>query len=102
MDSLAAKFVPSSPSRIRAVRLPTRIHLPFGYTVLVKQITDAEMILHDEDGELQDGLWDVELRTIFVRRSLPLTRRKYILGHEILHAVNDWVHDCLNEEAMKP
>ena len=87
------------------MRLPTRISLPFGYAVTVKQVSDTEMLEEQEEeerAEVVDGLWDVDNRTIFVRRSLSLRRKRYILGHEMCHALADWIHDCLNEEAMKP
>jgi Zn-dependent peptidase ImmA (M78 family) len=84
------------------MRLPSRVTLPFGYVVLVKQVTDAEMRAQDEDGELADGLWDCEGRIIYLRRSLPVRRRRYILAHEMQHAVADWTHHCFDEEAMIP
>jgi Zn-dependent peptidase ImmA (M78 family) len=87
------------------VRLPSRVTLPFGYIIQVKQLTDAEMLDEQDEcdrEELLDGLWDADTRTIFVRASLPMGRRRYILGHEIGHAFIDWQHHCLNEDAMKP
>lgn len=84
------------------MRLPARVHLPFGYVVLVRQITDAEMRGLDEDGDLHDGLWDVESRTIYVRLALPIRRRRYILSHELGHALWDWQHALMNDGAMNP
>lgn len=83
------------------MRLPRRITLPFGYVVSVRLVTDAEMKA-EADGEVTDGLWDDETRTILVRRDLPMKRRKYVLGHELGHAYLDWTHFCFDEEAMKP
>lgn len=84
------------------MRLPARVNLPFGYDIQVRQVSDAEMRTQNDDGELSDGLWDVETRTIYIRKALSLRRRKYILGHEVTHAVNDWIHSCLDESAMVP
>ena len=82
------------------MRLPASVRFPFGYRVNVKLVTDTEMADACEDGP--DGLWDAETRTIRIRKALPLRRQKYILGHEIGHAWLDWVHECIDEQAMKP
>jgi Zn-dependent peptidase ImmA (M78 family) len=42
-----------------------------------------------------DGLWSDDDRTIYLRRSLSIHRKRYILTHEFLHAVADWQHWCL-------
>jgi len=84
------------------MRLPTHIMLPFGYTVRVKQLSDSEMRAEDADGELQDGLFDPETRSIFIRATLPKGRKKYLLSHELLHAVADWQHELFNEGALRP
>lgn len=76
------------------MRLPKRVVLPFGYVVSVKQRPDSEM-------EGQDGLWDVETRTISIRKSLPLRRRRYILIHELGHALWDSQHQHLDCGYMK-
>jgi Zn-dependent peptidase ImmA (M78 family) len=84
------------------MRLPTRVHLPFGYIVLVKVVSDAEMRNLCEEGEALDGLWDASTRTIYIRRSLPERRRKYLLSHEMGHALWDWQHAMMDEGAMAP
>jgi Zn-dependent peptidase ImmA (M78 family) len=84
------------------MRLPSRVTLPFGYVVLVKELTDAEMRAEEEAGELCDGLWDAEAKTIFVRKDLPLKRKRYILWHELGHALWDGQHCCFDEGAFKP
>lgn len=83
------------------MNLPRVVHFPFGYTVAVKQVSDAEMKA-ENDGEGVDGLWDCETRTIYILRSLSVRRKRYILGHEMIHALADWQHDMLNDEAMRP
>jgi Zn-dependent peptidase ImmA (M78 family) len=82
-------------------RLPKKIHFPFGYVCLVKQVSDKQMkeVVEDEDGA--DGAWDVETRTIFIRQTLPMKRKRYVLGHELGHSFLDWQHFCLDEGAMK-
>lgn len=87
------------------MRLPRSVRLPFGYVVLVKIVSDAEMKdAADCDGgdDTPDGCWDVDTRTIFICRAAPLKRQKYVLGHELGHALWDWQHHCLQEEAMRP
>lgn len=86
------------------MRLPSSVRLPFGYVVLVKLVTDAEMAdsIECEVDEIPDGSWDMDTRTIFVRRAVPLRRKRYALGHELGHALWDWQHHCLDEGAMRP
>jgi Zn-dependent peptidase ImmA (M78 family) len=84
------------------VRIPKKVGLPFGYVIQVREVSDAEMRLHDDDGELQDGLWDVEIRTIFIRACLPVRRRAYLLIHETGHALWDLQHQYLDEGAIAP
>lgn len=85
------------------MRLPTKIVFPFGYVVLIKEISDAEMRLEaGEEDEFPDGLFDPDTRSIFIRKDLPLGRKKYLLSHEVLHAVADWQHDLFNEGALRP
>lgn len=74
-------------------RMPTRVVLPFGYRIAVKQVTDSEMNTHDIDA---DGVWDSDSRTIYIRKRLPMTRRRYILAHELGHAWLDWQHRYLD------
>lgn len=76
-------------------RLPAKIDLPFGYRIKVALVTDAEMLLamdEEERTELADSLWDVDCRTIFVRRRLSGERKAEMLGQELDHAMNDWRH----------
>jgi Zn-dependent peptidase ImmA (M78 family) len=78
-----------------SARLPFKIHLPFGFAIRVVLTTDKGMLdVMDEDdkSELADGLWDVDNRTIYVRRNLPFKRKVEVLGHELDHAINDWRH----------
>jgi Zn-dependent peptidase ImmA (M78 family) len=76
------------------LRIPASVTLPFGYRVTVKQ---SSTIPHD-----CDGTWDSDTRTITIRKSLPLKRRVYILGHELGHAWLDWQHEYLDRDEAKP
>lgn len=75
-------------------RIPACVTLPFGYRITIKQ-TDY---IHTDC----DGTWDVDTRTITIRKSLPLQRRVYILGHELGHAWLDWQHEYLDSNEAKP
>ena len=76
------------------IRIPTRVALPFGYQISIRQLTDAEMDKRDANA---DGIWDDDKRTIYIRKRLPMTRRRYILAHELGHAWLDWQHRHLDE-----
>lgn len=78
------------------VRIPRRIHLPFGYWVAIKQMTRAEVRKANE-GDDSDGLWDIDRRAILVVKSLPTARKCWVITHELKHAVEDWQHHCVNE-----
>lgn len=84
------------------MRLPKRVTLPFGYVVKVVEASDTEIAQQTEDCEVCDGLWDCETRTIYVRASLPLKRRRYILAHELGHCLWDFQHEMLDHGAMQP
>lgn len=85
------------------MRLPSRVVLPFGYVVLVKEVSDQEMRIEAEDNEdFPDGLFDSETRTIFIRKDQAHGRKKYILSHELIHAVADFQHEMFNDGALKP
>jgi Zn-dependent peptidase ImmA (M78 family) len=76
------------------IRIPTKVVLPFGYQISVRQLTDTEMDKRDANA---DGIWDDETKTIYIRKRLPMTRRRYILAHELGHAWLDWQHRHLDE-----
>ena len=68
--------------------------LPFGYRISVRQLSDSEMDKRDTNA---DGIWDDESKTIYIRKRLPVTRRRYILAHELGHAWLDWQHRYLDD-----
>lgn len=85
-------------------RIPETIRLPFGFAIKVRQISTTEMAEEAEcaPDDAPDGLWDSESRTIYIKRSLPVTRRRYVLCHELEHAATDLTHQQLNDGVGKP
>lgn len=81
-------------------RIPRTIRLPFGYTVRVREVSKREM--EDECGDYLDGAWVADDRTIYLRRTLNVTRKRYILCHELQHAIADLQHQQLNDGVGKP
>lgn len=79
-------------------RIPSRVVFPFGYRVKIKQVTDTEM---NEQAADADGLWEEETRTIYIRKNLPITRRRYLLAHELFHAWLDWQHLYMDKGIVK-
>ncbi len=67
-----------------ASTLPRRIKLPFSAPIRVIELPSTDPSIED-----CDGLWDVDERTIYIRKSLSLARKKVVLFHELLHAVHD-------------
>lgn len=85
------------------MRFPKRLTLPFGYTVAIKEVTDGEMRdMDDCDVRTSDGCWDVDSRTIYIVKTLSPRRKRYILGHELFHALIDYQHHILDEGRAKP
>jgi hypothetical protein len=76
------------------VRIPHKVVLPFGYHIMIRLVTDSEMDRQDVNA---DGIWDNESKTIYIRKRLPVTRRRYILAHELGHAWLDWQHRYLDD-----
>jgi hypothetical protein len=69
-------------------RIPKTITLPFGYRIRVLQVPKREL-----DDCYAD--WCCTTRTIRVQKSLSLARRRYLVAHELLHALNDFTHALL-------
>jgi hypothetical protein len=80
------------------LRLPSRVVLPFGYRISVRQLSDTDMDRRDPNA---DGIWDDDTKTIYLRKRLPVTRRRYILAHELGHAWLDWQHRHLDNGKAK-
>jgi Zn-dependent peptidase ImmA (M78 family) len=56
----------------------------------------------DHEDLTPDGLWDDETRTIWIMQNLPTKRLRYVLAHELHHAIVDYLHHLFNEGAACP
>jgi len=76
--------------------VPVSLLLPYHYRIRVRLVTDTEMLqaLEEEDNkaELVDGLWDLEIRTILIRKGITKARQIRVFAHELHHALADWEH----------
>jgi hypothetical protein len=86
------------PGATVMLRMPSRVVLPFGYRISVRQLSDTDMDRRDPNA---DGIWDDDTKTIYLRKRLPMTRRRYILAHELGHAWLDWQHRHLDNGKAK-
>jgi len=76
---------------MKLAKLPTRVVLPFGYVVTVKQVP-ADVWPHPDS----DSVWDSDQRLILINKGLTAPRKRYLLTHEMLHVWADWQHHCLD------
>ena len=81
------------------LRIPKYVSLPFGYriTIVLLKAAGFEMFGTQDC----DGFWNCDTKTIYIRKSLPITRRRYILAHELGHAWLDWQHKHMDQGAAK-
>lgn len=84
---------------MQRLRIPNKVHFPFGYIVTVTHVTDREM---EEAAPGSDACWNVDTRVINIRKRLPTKRRIYLLGHELQHALLDWQHEFMDQGEAKP
>lgn len=72
---------------IPTFRLPHKIRLP-GFTIIVREESDQELSV--------EGAWEYEPDTgtaiIRIKKSLPVRRKRYILAHELQHAIIDYTY----------
>lgn len=76
--------------------LPKTIRLPFGYVVKIKLVKQHKML------KSAYGWWDAEAQTIYLSAALKPAHQAYILTHELLHALTDYQHWCLQEGHAHP
>lgn len=85
--------------------IPRAIRLPFGWTVKVRMVTVKELAgitgWSLDEARRTDGAWIVDNRTIYCRRSLPAKTKRYVVAHELLHAVNDLIGHELGLRSME-
>ena len=80
------------------MRIPRVVHLPFGWSIPVKQLSQKALNEYAEDHV--DGLWEVDTRTIYVSKDLPITQKVDTLLHELDHALNDLRHSALQRAGI--
>lgn len=70
------------------LRIPAHIDLPFGFHIIVKQVSRAE--LDSYLGKNVAAAWVCEEKAIYLDKSRPVAKRRADLTHELIHAVTDW------------
>lgn len=80
----------------KRLRIPTRIELPFGYTVRVKQLHSDEYDQAVDEGSL--ACWIVEERTVYLRKDRTLKQRRADFAHEMGHVFMDWQENILGSK----
>ena len=69
-------------------RIPHKVTLPFHYVITIAQLCNRG---YDEEcGNDSLACWMVEDRTIYLRKSRTIRKRRADLAHEFLHACADW------------
>lgn len=82
------------------MRIPKKVYFPWGYVIDVKQVSDT--YFKDELGaEDADGLWDVDEKTIYIRKSASLLRKVRVFCHECQHALTDFEWAMLDRAGMR-
>ena len=72
------------------MRLPRTIRFSAHHRVKIVLVSQAQMNeLNDHEDEVVQGIWDPEMNTIYVLRSLGTNDRWRVLWHELLHTVAD-------------
>ena len=66
--------------------IPNQIKFPFGYVVKVRQVLPVLL-----PGGV-DGTWDADSRVIMINKLCNIKRRRYLITHEMQHALTDWTH----------
>lgn len=80
-------------------RIPKRVVLPLGVVISVVQVSPCHEYLITENGTYADGIWDPAAHRIAIDKTLPMKRRKKILYHELIHCINDVIHE-LEDDGM--
>lgn len=83
------------------MRLPKKLNLGCGNIILIKEVQRS--VIQAAAGVDVEAFWSVDAPdaashcgVIMLDQSLPLGRKKYVLYHELAHAVNDvmyWERD---------
>jgi hypothetical protein len=76
-------------------RIPKSLTLPFGYRVTIREVPKKDL----EDCYAD---WQSDTRTIRIQKSLSVAQKRYLLWHELLHAVHDAAHSALDLGKAQP
>lgn len=92
----------------RVPRISRTVRLPFGFAIRIRrapstEVQEAYACAHcgHADGKV-DGFWDESTRTIWLDTSVKVRRLRYVLTHEMPHAVADWQHWAFNKGYARP
>lgn len=77
---------------IKAFRIPKMIRLP-GVTIRVLQVPPSEL----EEDEDAGWYYDDGKPVIRINSKLALKRKRYLLYHELYHAIHDIMHVALQD-----
>ena len=80
-----------------ALSIPRSVRFPFGYKVAVRLVTAKQV--EKANGQAAHGCWDGGKRTIYIDRALAPLERRYVMSHEMIHALADWQHYVLGGES---
>ena len=80
-------------------RIPTRVRLPFGYDVRVRQVSKREC----QEAVGCDALagWVASDRTVYLIRSRPIRLKRADLAHELQHVLIDYLHVLVGQGLAK-
>jgi len=78
----------------RGYYIPRVWELPHGFVIRTMQLSPTAM--KAKHGADYDGIWDSDMRSIDIKKSISKERKWYVYSHELLHAVNDWQHWLIN------
>lgn len=84
--------------KVRPFRIPKSIVLP-GLVVSVSEVHPGAVEL-----EGADGAWRYDeggAPRVFINTQMPLTRKRYILLHELHHVIVDYLHMAMQEHPDK-
>jgi len=84
---------------MKSLRLPRSVQLPFGRRIKIVQVPEAQ--LTDLFG-VSDGQWHITSQTIYVNKALGQAKKRYVVAHELQHALVDYLHMLQVEGEAQP
>mgnify|MGYP001604286677 FL=1 len=84
--------------KVKPFRIPKAIVLPG----LVVQVSEVPPDGPELEGSM-DGAWEYldGAPRIWLNREMPLTRKRYMLLHELHHVIVDYLHTAMQEHPDK-